>query len=159
MKRIVVLFLVFLIPLSFVFAQGMGMGNPEVRRQLEQIKIWQMTKEMDLPTEKAEKFFPLYNKYNDELKKITTERRQLVSGLGTALKDSVSDADMRNQIQQVIELDNQLVGAHRQFLQSLGQILTPTEIARYLVFEQKFQREIRDRIKMIMQQRMKGRPR
>ncbi len=157
MKRIVVLFSVFLIPLSFVFAQGMG--NPEVRRQLEQIKIWQMTKEMDLPTEKAEKFFPLYNKYNDELKKITTERRQLVSGLGTALKDSVSDADMKNQIQQVIELDNQLVGAHRQFLQSLGQILTPTEIARYLVFEQKFQREIRDRIKMIMQQRMKGRPR
>ena len=187
MKKIAILFSIFLIPLSFGFAQSrgvesppppepgqemgmqnhpprdpgqeMGMGNPEVRRQLEQIKIWQMTKEMNLPTDKAEKFFPLYNNYNDELKRITAERRRLIIGLDTAIKNRMSDAEIQKQIQQIVGLDNQLADSHVKFIQSLGQILTPTEVAKYMVFEQKFAREIRDRIRMIMQQRMRGRPR
>jgi hypothetical protein len=66
MRHILVLALVVLGGFTFAFAQEMEIGNPEVRRQLDQIKIWQMTKDLNLPNEKAEKFFPIYNSYVNE---------------------------------------------------------------------------------------------
>lgn len=169
MKRIVTLLSVCLIPFSFAFAQETGMrnlppgpppemgpGNPEVRKQLEQIKIWQMTKDLNLPTTKAEKFFPLYNEYNSELSGITAQRRQVIRGLDSAIKKGSDDSEVKKQIQQFLNLDTQLADANAKFMQSLEGILTPVEVAKYIVFEQRFDREIRERVRMIMQQRMRG---
>lgn len=185
MKRLFLLLLVLMIPVSSVMAQGdppppptggpvdpsgytqqpdpqgqhMGRGDSEIRRQLEQIKIWQMTKEMNLPTNKAEKFFPLYNHYNDEMRTTTAARRQAVKSLDSAIGDHVGDAEIGKQVKRVLSLDNELAAIHVKFIQSLGDILTPTEVARYMVFEQRFDREIRERIRMMMQRGMRGRGR
>ena len=56
MKLRLILIASLLFPAVAAFAQEFGNNGPEIRQQLEQIKIWQMTKEMNLPTEKAEQF-------------------------------------------------------------------------------------------------------
>ena len=170
MKRVAILLLIWPVWLSAGFAQGMRMGNPpppgfpqemgkrgqEIRKQLEQIKIWQMTREMNLPTDKAEKFFPLYNRYNDEMKNITSERRQIVRELDSSIDNKVSNEEINKEVQHLIDLDGQLAESHASFIQNIGKFLSPVEVAKYLVFEQQFDREIRDRIRMIMLQRMRG---
>jgi Spy/CpxP family protein refolding chaperone len=163
MRKIVILFSIVILPISWALAQEMppppptesGPENPEIRKQLEQIKIWQMTKEMDLPTDKAEKFFPLYNNYNTELRSITTQRREAVRGLDSTIKRETGEVEVRKQVQQVLKLDAQMASVHEKFMQSLEGVLSPVEIGKYIVFEQKFDREIRERIRMIMQQRMR----
>ncbi len=163
MRKIVILFSIVILPISWALAQEMppppptesGPENPEIRKQLEQIKIWQMTKEMDLPTNKAEKFFPLYNNYNTELRSITTQRREAVRGLDSTIKRETGEVEVRKQVQQVLNLDAQMASVHEKFMQSLEGVLSPVEIGKYIVFEQKFDREIRERIRMIMQQRMR----
>ncbi len=163
MKKILILASFLLFPVSFVLGQEMSPPpeappmDRDVGKQLEQIKIWQMTKDMDLPTDKAEKFFPLYNDYNLQLRNITAGRRQAVRGLDSLLKKNSEDANLRKQIQQILNLDTRLAEEHAKFMQSLNGILSTTEVAEYIVFEQKFDREIRERIRMIMQQRMRGR--
>ncbi len=164
MKMILNLLSLILIPCACLLAQEIGQppGGPpqmnrEVGKQLEQIKIWQMTKDMDLPTEKAEKFFPLYNGYNSQLLNISSERKAAIRALDSLLKDSPDGSYLRKQVQQVMNLDEQLAEEHAKFMQSLEGILSPVEIARYIVFEQKFDREIRERIRLIMQQRMRDR--
>lgn len=189
MKTLSILFAFLFLPLSVVFSQGvdtpmpapgqrpeaqvnmpgdppmgpgpqMGMPNPQIRRQLEQIKIWQMTKEMNLPTDKSEKFFPLYNRYNNEMRTITSERRQAVRSLDSSMTKRAVDTEIKKQIKHVLDLDEQLASTHAQFINSLGSILSPMEVARYMVFEQRFDREIRERIRMMMMQRgMRGRDR
>lgn len=140
--------------------QGRGMRDSQIRRQLEQIKIWQMTKEMNLPTDKAEKFFPLYNKYNNEMRTITSTRRNAVSTLDSAIQSHASGGEINRQIKQILSFDDQLASTHARFIHSLEGILSPTEIARYMVFEQRFDREIRERIRgMMMQRGMRGRGR
>ncbi len=134
--------------------------DSQIRKQLEQIKIWQMTKEMNLPTEKAERFFPLYNQYNDEMRSITTERRQAINSLDSAVDRHAGDSVIKDRVKHVISLDNRLASTHVSFIKSLGNILSPTEIAKYMVFEQRFDREIRQRIRFMMMQhgmRMRGR--
>ncbi len=183
MKRILLVLLVILGPISVILAQvnepidgprqaqGPPGGpqqfpnhggpmifrtNPEIRRQLEEIKIWQMTKEMNLPTDKSEEFFPLYNKYNEEMRRTTTERQESVRKLDSMVNHGGSEPEMRGQIANVVALDSRLAGIHLKFIQSLGKILTPTEVAKYIVFEQRFDREIRNRIRILMRQRMMG---
>lgn len=133
--------------------QRRGMQNSQIRKQLEQIKIWQMTKEMNLPTEKAEKFFPLYNRYNEQMRTITAERTQAVTSLDSAVDNHLKDSELDTQIEHVLKLDDQLAATHVTFIKSLGGILSPIEVARYMVFEQRFDREIRQRIRMMMMQR------
>ncbi len=140
--------------------QRNGMQRSQIRKQLEQIKIWQMTKEMNLPTDKAEKFFPLYNRYNDQMRTITAERMQAVGSLDSALGNHLKESEVNAEIEHIMKLDDQLAATHVDFIKSLSGILSPTEVARYIVFEQRFDREIRERIRMMMMQRgMRGRGR
>ena len=140
--------------------QLMGGSDSRIRRQLEQIKIWQMTREMNLPTDKAEKFFPLYNRYNHEMRSITSERRQAINALDSSVNSRAGDPQVNDQVKHILGLDNQLAATHMNFIKSLGSILSPTEVARYMVFEQRFDREIRERIRVMMMQRgMRGRGR
>jgi len=166
MKRLFILISIAIFPISWTVAQemtrrlpplGPGPDNPEIRRQLEQIKIWQMTKEMDLPTNKAEKFFPLYNSYDTQLRSITTRRKEAIRELDSTIKEEAGDQVIKKQVQLVLKLDLQIAVAHEKFMQSLADVLSPTEIGKYIVFEQKFDREIRERIRMVVQQRMRGR--
>ncbi len=164
MKRIIILFSIVVLPIAWALGQDMppppsgpGSENPEVRKQLEQVKIWQMTKEMDLPTDKAEKFFPLYNSYNTELRGITFRRREAVRALDSTIKAERSEAEVKKQVQTVLKIDAQMAAAHEKFMDSLDGVLSPVEIGKYIVFEQKFEREIRERIRTIVQQRMRGR--
>ena len=164
MKTILVLLALIFVPSACLFAQEMGpppggppQMNREVGKQLEQIKIWQMTKDMDLPIDKAEKFFPLYNSYNSQLVNISSERKAAIKALDSLLKESPDGSYLQKQIKQIMNLDAHLTEEHVKFMQSLEGILSPVEVARYIVFEQKFDREIRERIRLIMQQRMRDR--
>jgi Spy/CpxP family protein refolding chaperone len=163
MTKVDVLVLTIFFPLSIVFAQrgfpphpGFGRDNPEIRKQLEQVKIWQMTKELNLPTEKAEKFFPLYNNYTTELRDIAAQRREAVHELDSSIQKEADEMEIKKRVQEVLRLDAQIANVHQKFMQSLESVLSPVEVGKYIVFEQKFDREIRDRIRLIIRQRMKG---
>lgn len=161
MNRYLILFFFFLLPTCYLFAQEMGpppeplQMNREVRKQFDQIKIWQMTQDMDLPTDEAEKFFPLYNDYNSQLRNINVERRQAIRGLDSLLRKNPEETGLRKKIQETLNFDAQLADEHQKFIRSLEGILSPIQVARYIVFEQKFDREIRERIRLITQQRMR----
>lgn len=64
MRKIVYLIL-FLLPFSGMAQDGI---RGESRQRLEAIQIAYLTKELSLTTQDAEKFWPVYNKYQDELR-------------------------------------------------------------------------------------------
>jgi hypothetical protein len=64
MRKIVYLIL-FVLPFSGMAQDGI---RGESRQRLEAIQIAYLTKELSLTTQDAEKFWPVYNKYQDELR-------------------------------------------------------------------------------------------
>jgi len=60
---------------SFYGLSQSGNQQQTKKEKIEQLKIAYITKELDLSTEEAEKFWPLYNKMNDELKAEKKSRR------------------------------------------------------------------------------------
>jgi hypothetical protein len=64
MRKILYLILV-LLPFSGMAQDGI---RGESKQRLEAIQIAYLTKELSLTTQDAEKFWPVYNKYQDELR-------------------------------------------------------------------------------------------
>jgi len=56
-----------------------GMSQDEDKKdggRIEALKIAYLTRKLNLTTEEAQKFWPVYNKYADELRKVQIESRQ-----------------------------------------------------------------------------------
>lgn len=64
MRKILYLMLI-LLPFSGMAQDGL---RGESKQRLEAIQIAYLTKELSLTTQDAEKFWPVYNKYQDELR-------------------------------------------------------------------------------------------
>jgi hypothetical protein len=66
----------FFFMLSFAaFAQNGG-GKQAPGQKIEALKIAYITSKLNLSPEEAQKFWPIYNKYSDELRKVRQEGRQ-----------------------------------------------------------------------------------
>jgi len=79
MKKIL-LIIVFALGVSVVsFAQDDG-GEKGNGGRLEALKIGYLTKKLNLTTEEAQKFWPIYNQYMDEIRKTRIDARQNKEG-------------------------------------------------------------------------------
>lgn len=74
MKRIVYLLVCLLSLTVTVIAQGDRTQAPGQR--LQALKVAYVTKELNLTSEEAEKFWPVYHAYNGELRKIRVDKTQ-----------------------------------------------------------------------------------
>lgn len=74
MKRIVLIILIFFCALNAVFSQKI---NQREGGRLEAYKIAYLTRNLNLSVEEAQKFWPIYNKYVNELKQAKMQHRNL----------------------------------------------------------------------------------
>jgi hypothetical protein len=72
MKKIILTFCMSCVTLLPLAAQQ----NQVPGQRLEALKIAFITKELNLSIEEAQRFWPVYNKYADELRVLRTERKQ-----------------------------------------------------------------------------------
>lgn len=143
----------------------MGPYNPpfdrpmqrQIRKRIETIKIWKLTEELNLTEQQSEKFFPVYNKFKDELKATETERRQVIEKLDELTVKENSSADEINKLLDEIEsLDGNFNSIKAVFRSKLEDILTIQQIGRLYVFEVMFQRQMQEIIRDIRQKTRGG---
>jgi hypothetical protein len=74
MKKLYLLVILFLTLASGSIAQNHKQGRPET---VEAIKIAYFTKKLNLSPEEAQKFWPIYNQYFEEIRQIRQQNRDL----------------------------------------------------------------------------------
>lgn len=72
MKKIILLFILY----TVVAFSAMSQDEPKDAGRLQAYKIAFLTKKLSLSPEEAQRFWPIYNKYEDELKTARMENRQ-----------------------------------------------------------------------------------
>lgn len=75
MKKYTILLLIFLGCMSNMLAQQ-GDNKQEALERLEAYKIAWLTKKLNLSVEEAQRFWPVYNRYTEEIRRIRIEQRQ-----------------------------------------------------------------------------------
>ena len=72
MKKYLLIISVFFGSLSFAYAQN---GNGQRAEKIQELKIAFITQKLNLTPAEAEKFWPVYNEYNTEIKNIRVNNR------------------------------------------------------------------------------------
>jgi hypothetical protein len=78
MKKIILMLTLFLGVTAVTVAQDNGQGKEGSR--IEALKIAYLTKKLNLSTEEAQKFWPIYNNYIAEVRKVRIDARQNKEG-------------------------------------------------------------------------------
>lgn len=130
MKKLIIVLMIGIAPLLSLNAQQEG-GNENA---IESLKIAFLTKQLDLTPEEAQKFWPVYNQYTMELKKMR--------------KEHTGDE---------LEMREKALTLTKRFKPELIKCVGPNKFNRLLKSEGDWHQVVRDEIKRRQEQRQKMR--
>ena len=142
MKKIIAVLTFMLAMQSLVWAQR---GGPN-KEKIDALKVGFITKKLDLSSEEAQKFWPVYNKYHDELEKNRESMRSLLMEHAGNL-DKLSQAEADKVLQEMQSLKTQELEIAKQYLQEFKKVLPSQKVIKLFMAEHEFKRELLRQLK------------
>lgn len=113
------------------------------KEQIKSLKVAFFTSELNLSSQESEKFWPLYNAYDDKQFEIRHEKMKVFKGKmnGDAL-DKMSEKDAAVLLNQMEAADEELFLLRKKFTKSLRTILPAVKILKFKKSEDDFYRKL-----------------
>jgi hypothetical protein len=108
------------------------------KEKLESARVAFITNRLDLKPEQAEKFWPLFNKYNDE----RSQMMEQLSSLNRNSMEETSDAKAKEIIQQRFALQQKMLDNERQFMDAITKVITPVQAVKLSGVNREFTRQV-----------------
>jgi len=115
--------------------------------RVEQFKKIRMMEVLALDEQASIKFFARYNKHQRALQDLRRKQVQALVKVQALRKAKAADAEYAKIIQELQSLEGDGREAKLRYLEELREILSNKQIAEYLVFEMRFQQNLRDLIR------------
>ena len=140
------LMILFLLITGTIFSQGFRKhqwGPKERMEQLEQVKLLEV---LNFDEETSVRFIARRNSFKEGQAKIMDERESLTFEMEQALSKgkTENDFDYAGMLEKLASIEKKFVQHRIDFVNSMKDILTTEQIAKLVVFESKFMREVRD---------------
>ena len=137
-----------------------GQDRPQemrkVRERIETLRMWKLTKALDLDANTSAKLFPIINKYDKKRADLEASMREDMKDLREAIRDNVSDAKLKPLLDRLEENHRQFQGIGNEERTELKRILTLQQQAKYVLFQVEFMRELRETIREVRDRRQDG---
>ncbi len=128
MKKYLLILLVFFGSFSFVHAQS---GNGQRAEKIQELKIAFISQKLRLTPSEAEKFWPVYNEYNNEIKNLRANDRD----------------------GEVLENDQKLLNIKKKYSPAFENVLGPQRVNELFKAEGQFRNVLIQRLKERRQQK------
>lgn len=141
MKKIIPLLLFSLLGSHFAWAQP----NHE---RMEAMRVAFLTRELDLDTEEAQKFWPVYNEMNAALADIREERRELLEEFKDEEKiEEASEEDLKENMNRMLEIEREEIDIRTTYHSKFLEVLSAHKVAQLYRAEEKFKRMLLERMR------------
>ncbi len=131
--------------LLFLFAIN-TFAQPRLKEKKEQIKalkVAYITEELQLSSEEATKFWPVFNGYEDKQKELRQEKmRSYMNRLDAGEVDAMSEKEASNLLNQMESTEDDLYQLRKKFIVSLKGILPAKKIIKLKRSEEGFNRKL-----------------
>lgn len=117
-----------------------GMDKEAKKERFESMKVAHLTKELDLTSQQAEQFWPIYNSYQDK-------KKQLREGMRVKKIDEMSDAEAKEFLNRSKMVRSQSVALDEQMDAELADLLSAKQILKLHRAEKEFHKEVVKRYK------------
>lgn len=141
MKPITKLFTLFFFLMSLsIFAQG---RFQEKKEQIKAFKVAFLTDELKLTAAEAEKFWPLYNAYDDKQTELRQQKlKSLLSRMDEGAIDKMTDKEATTFLNQIENTEDEVYQNKKKFVASLKNVLPPVKILKLKKAEEDFNRKL-----------------
>lgn len=146
MKKTEIFTLIALI-FSFVFyAQGGRMK--EKKEQIQSLKIAFISNKLSLTPEEAEKFWPVYNAFNDRQFDIRNQKTKLhLKRMDEEYVDKLTEKEAYTIINQMESMDEDIYINRKKFFQNLKGMISPNKILKLRRAEEDFNKKLLEQYK------------
>ncbi len=133
-------------------SQGPGGGpspqkSEEVRKKIEAIRIWRLTEELKLDEKASARLASLLSSIDQRRAMIARESMEAMRDLRAYLKSERPDrSKLKAALDRIERNQNEMMDLRKKEIGGVRDILTVEQQARYVLFQQKFRREMRGMI-------------
>lgn len=122
------------------------MGDMEARRErLEALRIYKMTEFLNLTEDQAANFYPRLNAFENGIREKQKQQMKIIREIDRKVADGnfkTSEAEVKKYSRQLADAERDMIQEKEKFINELGDILTPEQQMRYLIFEARFRQRL-----------------
>ena len=113
------------------------------REQLKSLKVAYITDQLQLTSDEATKFWPLYNAFESKQKELRQDKlRAYMDRLDGGEVDKMSDKDALNFLNQMENTEEEIYQLRKKFITNLKSVLAPVKIIKLKRAEEGFNRKL-----------------
>lgn len=120
-----------------------GTATGKAKQNIAQLKKLKLIETLDLDEQTAEKFFVRYNSEQKKVDEATRAVNESLRQLEQALQKKSAPDQIRQLTDQTLDKRMQLYSAITERYRSVRSVLNEQQYAKFLVFEQRFQEQLR----------------
>ena len=146
MKKYIIIVLIFICTITF------GQNNKKIER-IKALRVAYISNKLDLSTEEAQKFWPVFNQFDDKYSILRLQKKQLMFKLKNENASTTYDKEMSKLLEESEEIDDNIQNNRKLFVKNLQGIITPQKILLLKQVEDDFKKELLKQIKNKRQSR------
>jgi Spy/CpxP family protein refolding chaperone len=123
------------------YAQGESMK--EKKEQIKALKVAFLTTELDLTAKEAEKFWPIYNSFDDKQFELRHQKMKAYQNrMNQVALDKMSEKEASLLLTQMEGTDEELFLLRKNYVQNLKKVLPAVKIIKLRISEEGFNRKL-----------------
>ena len=139
MKTKIIFPIIFLLVTSLSFSQGFK----EKREKVKALKVAYITEQLELTTDEAQKFWPIYNAFDDNQAELRHEKmRSILDRFKPGNVEKLSEKDASNSLIQMEKIEEDLFNLKKKFIKDLQGVISAKKIIKLKKAEEDFNREL-----------------
>lgn len=122
-------------------------AQPDRSEKIKAIKTAYITEQLDLSASEAEKFWPVYNDYEEKMHSLRKNgRREVYKKIKDGI-DSMSDAEANMLLDKFLDFKAKELRNNEELVSSLRKVLSPKKILKLKKVEEDFKKKLLERLK------------
>ena len=139
MKTKIIFPIIFLLVTSLSFSQGFK----EKREKVKALKVAYITEQLELTTDEAQKFWPIYNAFDENQSELRHEKmRAILDRFKPGNVEKLSEKDASNSLAQMEKIEEDLFNLKKKFIKDLQSVISAKKIIKLKKAEEDFNREL-----------------
>lgn len=147
MKKVYLLsFILLFFMTGILVAQRPGKENRRAIEKIEQLERAKLIDVLNLNEENSVRFFARRKEFRDKQRELFQSREVLSKEIEAKLISGIDENEksLKDDLNNLLSIDEKIVKEKQVFYKNLSDILTPKQILKLAVFDQRFMREIRE---------------
>lgn len=144
----------FIIPILFFLMTtiSFSQGFRDKKDKVKALKVAYITEQLDLTTEEAQKFWPIYNDFDDKQTELRHEKmKAILDRFEPGSVEKLTEKEASNLLIQMETIEENLFSLRKKFIKDLNGVISAKKIIKLKKAEEDFNRhllkQIRDRRK------------